>query len=71
MDLIPPNTTAATAIVTIIPTSQIGKSKAECADSVIAFTCGKVPHPISAVITPKIANIFASQIHFLPIPFCI
>ena len=69
IDLIPPNTTAATATVTIMPTSQIGKPKAECADSEIAFTCGKVPHPISAVITPKTAKIFASQVHLLPIPF--
>ena len=38
-------------------------------DSEIAFTCGKVPHPISAVITPKTAKIFASQVHLLPIPF--
>ena len=31
-----------------------------CTDSVIAFTCGKVPHPRSAVTTPKNAKIFAS-----------
>ena len=57
--------------VTIIPITMTGIWNESCTDSVIAFTCGKVPHPRSAVTTPKNAKIFASHLNLSPIPFSI
>ena len=71
MDFSPPRTTAATAMVTTMPMMATGRWNASLADSVIAFTCGKVPQPSSAVMIPKKAKSFASQIHFFPMPFWI
>ena len=69
--LIPPMITTAVKTVTIIPATIIGIWNVTLTDSVIAFTCGNVPHPNNAVHMPNTEKAFASQINLSPIPFWI
>ena len=62
----PPRMIKPTKSVTIIAVTKTGILKVSCIAWVIALTCGNVPIPKKATITPNNANNFAS--HLIPRP---
>ena len=71
IDFIPPIITKPVITATTSPIIHTGMPNRLFTVSVIELTCGKVPLPRSAVISPNTAKILASGIHFFPMPFCI